>query len=255
MCVDAGHRNFHMPEGGFLAFGRLLELDGWQPRTATAPLDRITLAPCRALVTANARAPDGSSDAFTTAEVAAVRAWVAGGGSLLLIADHMPFGGAARSLASAFGVTLTDGFAVASFRGLADLERALGVPTYFRRSDNTLGDHPATTGVDSVRTFMGQAFRIPAGAMPILVFPSGFRNLYPGVPWAFTDSTRQEDVAGWAQGIVLPYGRGRVAVFGEAAMFTAQAVGPARLPAGMNAPGAEQNFLLVCGLLRWLGEV
>ena len=34
----------------------------------------------------------------------AVRDWVKGGGSLLLIADHMPFPGAAGTLASAFGV-------------------------------------------------------------------------------------------------------------------------------------------------------
>ncbi|NIQ57151.1 MAG: hypothetical protein GWN71_28375, partial [Gammaproteobacteria bacterium] len=49
--------------------------------------------------------------AFTEAEIEAVRAWVEDGGALLLIADHMPFPGAAAGLAAAFGVTFNDGFA------------------------------------------------------------------------------------------------------------------------------------------------
>lgn len=47
-------------------------------------------------------------------------------------------------------------------------------------------------------------------------------------------------------------GRGRVALFGEAAMFTAQRAGPERAPVGMNAPAAAQNAQLALNLVRWL---
>jgi hypothetical protein len=47
-------------------------------------------------------------------------------------------------------------------------------------------------------------------------------------------------------------GRGRVAVFGEAAMFTAQLAGPERTPVGMNDPAAARNAQLLLNLMRWL---
>jgi hypothetical protein len=51
---------------------------------------------------------------------------------------------------------------------------------------------------------------------------------------------------------VLAFGRGRVAVFGEAAMFSAQLAGPERRPMGMNAPEAPQNPRFLLNLVRWL---
>ena len=47
-------------------------------------------------------------------------------------------------------------------------------------------------------------------------------------------------------------GKGRVAMFGEAAMFSAQVAGPERSPAGMNHPAAAQNARLLRNLVRWL---
>jgi hypothetical protein len=47
-------------------------------------------------------------------------------------------------------------------------------------------------------------------------------------------------------------GRGRAGFFGEAAMFSAQVAGPSRRPMGMNARGAEQNYMLVLNLMHWL---
>jgi hypothetical protein len=54
------------------------------------------------------------------------------------------------------------------------------------------------------------------------------------------------------QGAVLRVGRGRVAVFAEAAMFSAQHKGPERVAMGMNAPEASQNPQFVLNTLRWL---
>ena len=56
------------------------------------------------------------------------------------------------------------------------------------------------------------------------------------------------------QGAVLEQGRGRVAVFGEAAMFSAQVSGPSRRPMGMNAPHAGENPRFLLNLMHWLAE-
>ncbi|MHC4507963.1 MAG: hypothetical protein ACYTAO_03255 [Planctomycetota bacterium] len=45
---------------------------------------------------------------------------------------------------------------------------------------------------------------------------------------------------------------GRVAVFGEAAMFSAQLAGPKQRPMGMNASDAEQNHQLLLNVMHWL---
>lgn len=50
----------------------------------------------------------------------------------------------------------------------------------------------------------------------------------------------------------MPFGSGRAAFFGEAAMFSAQLGGRERAPMGMNAPMAEQNFQFVLNLMHWL---
>ena len=50
--------------------------------------------------------------------------------------------------------------------------------------------------------------------------------------------------------MVLP--RGRVAAFGEAAMFSAQLGGPESLPMGMNAPEAGQNAQFLLNVFHWL---
>ena len=50
------------------------------------------------------------SSGFTANEIASLVAWVQGGGSLLLVADHYPFPGAASDLAQAFGFSIADGY-------------------------------------------------------------------------------------------------------------------------------------------------
>jgi hypothetical protein len=51
----------------------------------------------------------------------------------------------------------------------------------------------------------------------------------------------------------MKVGKGRLAVFGEAGMFSAQLAGP-RQRMGMNAPGAEQNHQLLLNVMHWLSR-
>ena len=266
VCVDQAHFNFHTLDGRFWAFGELLRVDGYRVRANRSRFDPGALAACTVLVIANAQPSDVDWDdypyptpsAFAAAEVTAVDRWVRHGGRLLLIADHMPLAGAAAGLAAAFGVRFRDGFAVDGFVGDSGRNAAFEKPTIFGTRDGTLRAHAIVKGRDpgesvaSVRTFLGQAFQIPPGAEGLLVLPSTFTMLMPTKAWQFRADTRRVAVGGWSQGAVIRVGSGRVGVFGEAAMFTAQVQGPNREPLGMNAPGAEQNFQFVLNLLRWL---
>ena len=258
VCVDEAHFNFHTLAERFWAFGELLRQDGYRTQSNKEKFAGVALAPCAVLVISNAQ-PNGDGwgkypyptpPAFTDAEIAVVSDWVRGGGSLLLIADHMPFGGAARELAAAFQVEFVDGFA------LRDPES--DAPDIFRLEDHTLLGHAITRGrnagesVSAVRTFTGQAFRAPH-AEPLLVFPAGgYAQLLPEQPWHFDDHTRRMPIGGWLQAAVQPVGKGRAAFFGEAAMFSAQLAGPDREPMGMNAPDAARNFQFTLNVLHWL---
>jgi hypothetical protein len=187
--------------------------------------------------------------AFTRDEVDAVTRWVEGGGALLLVADHMPFPGAAAELARRFGIHFTNGFAI---------DTTTWDPIVHRRSDGTLIGHPITDGagpaerVDSVATFWGQAFRADPGVAGLMRYGAGVISFRPERAWQFTDQTPVDDVQGWLQGAALTRGAGRVVVLGEAGMLSAQLMGPRRRPAGMNAPSARQNPQFVLNLMRWL---
>jgi hypothetical protein len=261
VALDQAHHNFHTVDGRYLSFARLLRADGFVVSGSDVPLTARALADVDVLVVANALNEHNETgegwtlptpSAFTSAEIAAVRAWVEGGGALLLIADHMPFAGAAHDLAAALGFEFANGFALEG--GAAG-----GGPMIFRRADGSLAAHAITDGreaarVDSVATFTGSAFRPPAGAISLLTFRDDVVSLNPDTAWSFHDDTPRTEVGGWSQGAVAEMGKGRVAVFGEAAMFSAQLAGPQAVPMGMNAPLAAQNPRFLLNLMGWLSR-
>lgn len=256
ILIDGGHNNFHTKAGGFFAFCKLMEEDGYRTSGLTGPLtDGGILRGCRILVIANALDSTNTESwtlptpsAFTPEEIKVLRNWVRDGGSLLLIADHMPFAGAATDLAAAFGFGFLNGFAITGEQSWP--------PTCFSRTRNTLLSSPPVDGmqadekIDSVATFTGSAFAIPAGAAGILRFDEG-KSLQPDTAWRFSDKTPSLDLKGYFQGAILEYGKGRIAVFGEAAMFTAQVVN-GTFKVGFNSETAPQNARFALNLIHWL---
>ena len=250
VAVDGGHHNFHTADHGFLPFAELLRRDGFTVFGLTSKLTDSLLRTIDILVIANAlhesnvgnwRQPTPS--AFTDREISAVSRWVKKGGSLFLIADHMPFPGAAKALAASVGVTFHDGFAIdTTTRGFA----------VFRKDDGTLVEHPLTEGLDSVVTFTGQAFWASEDYTSLLLFSDGFVSMMPEIAWQFDESTERFSVAGWTQVAVGTVGDGRVVVSGEAAMFTAQLAGDEEWPVGLNYPGAPDNLPFLLNLMHWL---
>lgn len=247
--LDEAHNNFHTLTGRYRPFAKVLEKAGFRPRAATRKFTRETLAPLRTLVIANALSDRNRTDwtlptptAFTPAEVDAAHTWVQDGGRLLLIADHMPFPGCTAELAKAFGLTFSNGYARdPEFQG----------PIVFSKARGTLKEHAIVRGIDSVATFTGSAFQAPPTATPILVFGPKSESALVERSGEIRPETPREPIAGWLQGAVCEVGKGRLAIFGEAAMFSAQTSSRGQTM-GMNSPLARQNADFLINLIEWL---
>lgn len=235
VLIDEAHNNFHTATGRYLPFAELLRRDGYVVKASAVRFTAEALRDGKVLVIANA------VEALTSEEIAAVRDWVAGGGSLLLIADHPPFAGPAAELGKAFGIRFLNGVAVEP--------NNRGGRIVFRRSDGTLMNHPVTKGIDEVATFTGTSFQLHAHGQPLLVFGP---EVYS---WNEKNDPNPVPVKGHLQGAVLEFDKGRVAVFGEAAMFSAQLAGPDKHPMGMNASIAKQNPQFLLNVMHWLTGV
>ena len=245
VLIDEAHHNFHTASGRYQPFAELLRRDGYVVKPSTSSFTGEALKDARLLVISNAlnAKNEGAWDlphlpAFTSEETRALESWIRDGGSLLLIADHAPFAGAAQELGAAVGVQFRDGYALPRQPG--------GLALMFRKSDQTLREHPVTRDVTEVATFTGSSFTLIGPGTPLLVFgPDVYSSPKP-------NGTDREPVGGHLQGALLTVGKGRVAVFGEAAMFSAQLAGPGKVPVGMNAPGATQNARLLRNVVHWL---
>ncbi len=255
ICIDEAHFNMHTASGTYSTVAGIWRADGYVVQASTRAFTSNSLQACSVLVIANAlhernrRRGDATDwslpnpSAFTPLEITAVRDWVRVGGALLLIADHMPFPGAAADLATAFDVQFNNGFA-------RDLVRDTGV-LVFRRAAGLLTAHPITDGrsdaerIDSVTTDAGQAFQVGGRFDSLLVIPTGIVSLMPEVAWEFTDETPRVPVGGWLQGAATGFGDGRLVVFGEASLFRPEDDG--------ELPGQNGEFAL--NVMRWLSGI
>jgi hypothetical protein len=252
VAVDQAHDNFHTLDGRYAPFGKLLSADGYRVRAKTERFSAQSLAGVNVLVIANAASPSAGASAFSPDEIAALRQWVEGGGSLLLIADHAPFGTAASRLSAAFGVDMGAGFTLAHQFGklTANIE--------YRKQQ--LGSHAIIEGRDrherikAVETFTGQSLGIAPGATGLLLLPPDAVD----VPDRDAIETLRrgglvqgKPVGGRAQAEALTLGRGRVVVAGEAAMFTEQ-VFPGGEHTGLENDDDEQFALNV---MHWLSRL
>ncbi len=249
VAIDEAHNNFHTAEGRYKPFADLVSNDGCVVSRSTGPLDAQALGRCDVLVIANASVPDAGGDAtnpssaFTDEECRAVQRWIWEGGSLLLITDHEPFGSASVALARRFGVVMNNS---GTTDPANDDQKTGGLN--FSRERGLILDHPITIGrdpserINRVMTFYGQAVYGPVGSTPFLRFSDTANYESPG---------GEQSAAGWAQGVALSYGAGRVVVMGEAAELSAQLAGLD--PMGMNVPGID-NRQMALNIVRWLAK-
>jgi hypothetical protein len=256
VMFDEAHHNFHTTDGRYKPFVDLFVNDGYNVIRNRQSFSKTRLSGFKILVIANALGAEEDDDegadqsAFNDDEIAAVADWVKGGGALLLIADHAPFGGAAATLANRFGVDMSKGYTFDPQNSVA------GSPTHliFSRDNKLLASHPIAEGrnenerVKLVRSFTGQSLKGPEGSVEILKLSD-----------SATDSPTYQaetstSAAGRAQAIALKFGKGRVVVHGEAAMLSAQISGVEKHTLGMNTPGND-NKQYALNLMHWLSGI
>lgn len=253
ITLDQAHLNFHTLNEKYFAFGKVLENDGYVLKPGTELFTAEYLSNLKILVVANAlgdaeeeKLPTKS--AFSANEIKEVEKWVSDGGSLFLIADHMPFSGAAAKLALAFGFNFLDGFAL----------RKDKKEEFFSREAGTLSSNIITNGrnkserIDTLMFFTGQGFIVPENATIISRLNSEYDVLLPAVAWEFKETTPIISGQGLANGAFMKYGKGRLVIMGEAAMFSAQLAGPQQRKLGMNNLGAKQNPQFLLNIIHWL---
>ncbi len=253
VCIDAGHNNLHTIESNFKPFALLLREHGYRVKGIHSVFhSKASLGDCQVLVISNALHASNQGNwqlptpsAFTEVEMSALEQWVKDGGRLWVIADHMPFSGAAKELAARFGFEYSNGF--------AQLVQGTNGNDRFSKELGTLQEHDVTAEVPYVLSFTGSAFRYPEPAQPLMTFTAEDISREPEVAWEFNENTKRVDLEGYAQAALLKYGNGRLAVFGEAAMLTAQ-VANGQFKVGFNSPQAPHNARFLLNVLQWLHE-
>jgi len=271
MLDEAHHNIMATASGGYRPLVSLLTDAGFDVTRNTLPFRPDRLATTDVVVIANPngageRAPvsERATSAFTDLEIAAVEAWVRGGGGLLLVTDHYPTGVAARSLAERFGVKLFAGWT-------DDPANRWALPGYghifgylvFSLENNLLPDHPITRGsdewekIEGVSTISGGSMEGPPGSASLLLLsPTAVDWIPSSTPRAPSNTTPQAQspdfnpcpscdqvsAAGRSQGIAFVFGRGRVVIIGEMGALVDYSV-----------PGM-QNRQFALNIVRWLNR-
>ena len=249
--IDGGHNNFHQLDGGFAPFGKLLSADGYNMK-AIESITKGELTALDILVIANplhesniGNWQNPTPSAYTDTEIQIIKEWVHDGGRLLLIADHMPFGGAANKLAETFGFSYENGFVINPDQQWP--------PDKYSQKGGNLYPSIFTMGIDSISAFTGSALKTGKGATIIASFPETHQLLLPEVAWQFDENTPQKPLDNYAMGAAMEYGKGKTAFFTEAAMFTAQ-IAQGQYKVGFNAMEAPQNQNFVLNVIHWLDK-
>ena len=255
ILVDQGHNNFSTMENRLRAPVTLFEKDGFRVSQLSGKIDINKLKGCKILYIPNALNEKSVEDwvnptyqAFTKEEIAIIKQWVSDGGSLFLIADHFPFPGAIHDLAYEFGFELENGYA----------GDTLGLEDRFSRATNTLTDNVISNGrnikerADSILTFEGHAFRIPDDATSILTFDQNYVQWNFNTVWDYSN-IKPYSIKGYSQGAFKKFDKGRVVIYGEAMMFTAQlGAGLSWVKLGMNSKKCPKNYQLLLNTIHWL---
>jgi len=268
IAIDEAHKNTHTyGTPSFRGLVELLQRDGYRVAPFTERIAAQSLTRVDLLILSGPGGWVGGDASLNAQEVGDLVEWIRNGGSLLLILGHMPDPRHAGRLLTALGIDRWhDGYAMVEVQDSlvgpinfwrADL-RPTGQPTLgptgprggmgYQGADAVLAKHSITEGrsaaerVRRVATFVGSAFQLPPGAEGILTMPRGAVSLTPpetpGAVPSITTQTPRIPVGGWWQGAVLRLGRGRVALFGDTALFS-------------GGPAAD-NRSFVLNVMHWL---
>jgi hypothetical protein len=254
ILFDEGHYNFHTSSGSYKPFADLLRNDGYVVTANHSAITAQVLKGFDVFICSNAFATGRDSagrlpdlPAFTAAECHYLKEWVKQGGALWLIADHEPAGSASAILADSFSVNMSKSFTADP----KNFDRIALDASWIRYSDKNknLGNHPILKGrnpeekINNILSFTGQSLKGPKESIPLLLLSTEAYDVI-NIEDALKASTVPARKR--CQALAMPYGKGRVVIWGEAAMLTVQFG-----PDGMNYPGTD-NKQLVLNVAHWL---
>jgi hypothetical protein len=257
VLFDEAHYNFDTTHDRYKPFADLIFNDGYQLTVNRKPFTKESLNAFKILVIVNPLGAEDMDDedadgpAFSPAECDVVSDWVRGGGALLLVVDHAPFGSAADILAQRLGIDMSKGYTMDQAN--ADKEQNNPSLIVHSRENHLLAEHSITNGrsaaerVSRVIVFTGQSLRGPTGS-------DAFLKLAETATDKIASSDKSRSAAGRAQGIAFRPGKGRVVVLGDAAMLSAQLTGSDNAPVGMNVPEID-NKQLTLNIMHWLSGI
>lgn len=248
ILIDEGHENFHTREGRYKPFSHLLTGDGYRMKSLTEEISAQSLTGADVLIIANALQP------LKKSEAEALREWLKGGKSLLLVADHPPFAAPMKDFCGSMEILLSGAWV----RDHGQEDPGAPNPTWIRyeRAKGGLGDHPILTGrntgerIDVVVAFTGQSIRAAAGTVLLKLSPEA--KDYDNRKQSKT-GIGGRPAGGNAQAVALEYGTGRIVVIGEAGMLTAQVVRTffKKERFGFSRPGND-NRQFILNVMHWL---
>lgn len=256
VLFDEGHHNFHTSTGRYKPFADALTKDGYIIIPNKQKITPEVLIGYDVFVCSNASSsePDSSGRrspllAFTAEECSHLKQWVLNGGSMWLIADHEPAGNAVENLADSFGVDMSKSYTADP----KNFDKISLYASWIRYSDENgnLGDHPIIKGrneserIKTLVSFTGQSLKGPEKSVPLLLLSD---EAYDVINIEDRMSARIISAKGSCQALAMEFGKGRIVVCGEAAMFTSLE-GP-----GMNFPGTDNKQLLL-NIAHWLSKL
>ena len=259
-----GHNNFGDDRDSFsVEMEQFLASEGFDLKQHMGAITREALKGVSILHTDNALAPENQDNwtlptpsAFTPEEISIIYDWVHDGGSLLMVIEHMPFGGSYEDLAKAFNVETSNGFAVDErlLNGYSEEIISNAGWFVFRQDNGSLGDHAILTGRQPHETIVflaadvGSAFRLPDHAVSLMTFGSDAISLEPSVSWKFDSTTPRRSVSGWSQGGVMKVGKGRLAVLGDNFLI----IPPSQLESEKEVVSGGYHPQFTVNVYRWL---
>lgn len=259
--IDEYHNNDMSLNNRMFPLINVLKKDGYQIKSLNKPISKSSLNNSKMLIIIGALHKTNIDNwklptlsAFSENEILELLKWINEGGSLLLVADHMPFPGAISKLSSRLGVEWYNGFVIDSVNW--------GMSTFSER-EGTLAKHPLLNGrnknekVNWIATYYGSGFKLKDSTISGLL---SFNN--PNIvsyqtkeAWRMYADTPIVPSKELFQAAVMRRGKGKVAFIGEASLFSAQLVGKDRNPVGINFQNNNQNLQFVLNLLHWLSGV
>ncbi|MEX0313173.1 MAG: hypothetical protein AB3N18_03275 [Allomuricauda sp.] len=260
VLYDEAHLNTHKANRTYKPFIDLIVNDGYVVSINKEKFSTKQLLNYDLLVICNAKSDKTQPrdiGAFTKKECKILNQWVNDGGSLLLIADHHPFGLANKSLALTFGVEMGCG----TVRDASDSNKNRKGEIEFSRKNRLLEEHPINYGnhaserINTVITFTGQSLKGNKETKSLLKLGPNAMEVRPDSLWNvkgknYISFSQPKSVKGLSQAISVEYGKGKVVVLGEAAALSAQKLFGRKF--GMNYPKNTDNRQFALNIMHWL---